>query len=300
MRGACIDIGSNTTRLLVAERIGGRLVGIHQERAFTRVGLTVGACGRIGEAKIAEVVEVVCAQLRAAHVHRAQTVRAVATAAVRDAGDGPALAAAIERATGVSVEILSGEREARLAFRGAVGAVGDVADVGADTPTGPVGVIDAGGGSLELVVGVAPDAVRWWASVGLGSGALTDRCLRCDPPSVDQLSEARSLIAGELAGLAPPRPTQALAVGGSATSVARLVGPALDAAALQRSLRLLTAQPSATVASRFGIDPVRARLLPAGLLIVQAAAGLLGAECSVGAGGIREGVLLEALDADRR
>jgi exopolyphosphatase/guanosine-5'-triphosphate,3'-diphosphate pyrophosphatase len=93
----------------------------------------------------------------------------------------------------------------------------------------------------------------------------------------------------------PPHPTAAVAVGGSATSLARMAGQVLDAAALARSLGALASEPSDAVARRWLIDPQRARLLPAGLLILEAMAQRLGAPITVGRGGIREGVVLEAL-----
>jgi exopolyphosphatase/guanosine-5'-triphosphate,3'-diphosphate pyrophosphatase len=197
------------------------------------------------------------------------------------------LTAAVAHAAGVEIEILSEADEARLAFLGACGTLDA-------PPAGALGVVDVGGGSTELVVGTGPDRIGWWASVELGSGALTERRLGDDPPTPTQLDAARSDIATALAGLAPPRPVAAVAVGGSATSLCRLAGPVLDPAALARSLVTLTLAPAAQVALRFEIDPQRARLLPAGLLILEGAATLLGAPLCVGRGGIREGVLLEA------
>jgi len=288
MRAACIDIGSNTTRLLVADRDDRELVEVHQERAFTRIGHGLGAAGEISAAKIDEVVAVVRAQIAVAHDQGAEHVRGVATAAIRTAANGAALVDAIAHATGLAVEILSGEEEARLAFVGAAATL-------ERAPGGALGVIDVGGGSSELVVGAVPDQVRWWSSVELGSAVLTERWLATDPPRPAQLDAARRQVDAALDGLDPPRPELAVAVGGSATSLARLAGPVLDADALAGSLRVLTAEPAATVAGRFLIDPQRARLLPAGLIILQAMARLLGAELTVGRGGIREGVLLEAL-----
>jgi exopolyphosphatase/guanosine-5'-triphosphate,3'-diphosphate pyrophosphatase len=287
LRLACIDVGSNTTRLLVADRIGGRLTEVHQERAFTRIGHGVGPGGEISAAKIAEVVDVVAAQRAIAADLEAVWVRAVATAAIRRAANGRVLTAAVAHAAGVEIEILSEADEARLAFLGACGTLDA-------PPAGALGVVDVGGGSTELVVGTGPDRIGWWASVELGSGALTERRLGDDPPTPTQLDAARSDIATALAGLAPPRPVAAVAVGGSATSLCRLAGPVLDPAALARSLVTLTLAPAAQVALRFEIDPQRARLLPAGLLILEGAATLLGAPLCVGRGGIREGVLLEA------
>lgn len=290
MRAACIDIGSNTTRLLVADRVGRGLVEIHQERAFTRIGSGMARSGVIGDEKIREVVAVVLGQIAVARDHGAQELRGVATAAIRIAANGAELVRAIAEQTGLAVEVLSGEEEARLAFLGAAATLPQV-------PDGQLGVVDVGGGSSELVVGRVPDRVGWWASIALGSGALTERCLASDPPAPAELAEARAEIAAALAELAPPRPEIAVAVGGSATSLGRVAGPVLDPEAVARSLALLVSEPAGAVAASFMIDPQRARLLPAGLLILEATAELLGAALTIGRGGIREGVLLEALSA---
>jgi len=287
VRRACIDIGSNTTRLLVAECDGTELVEVHQERDFTRIGKRLLRDGTIGQAKIAEVVAVVTAQLRSAREYGATDVRGVATAAIRTAADGAALVAAIRGTCGLAVEILSGEEEARLAFVGAAGTLDHL-------PIGELGVVDVGGGSSELVVGTVPNQVRWCASFAVGSGDLADGCLRSDPPSELQLTQARAEIARALDGLEVPRPAEAVAVGGSATSLRRLTGPVLDAEAFARSLRLLTSQRAVEIARQFTIDHERVRLLPAGLLILEAASERFGAALHVGRGGLREGVLLEA------
>ncbi|MGA9858124.1 MAG: hypothetical protein WBQ18_09700, partial [Solirubrobacteraceae bacterium] len=185
MRAACIDIGSNTTRLLVADPAGHGLAEVHQERVFTRIGHGLGPDGAISAAKIREVVEVVCRQAALAVELGAGEIRGVATAAIRRAPNGEQLLEAVAAAAGVQVTILSGEDEARLAFRGAV--LAHAQDAGA-----LLGVIDVGGGSSELVVGVVPDRVTWWASVELGSGSLTERWLGSDPPTAAELARARS------------------------------------------------------------------------------------------------------------
>jgi exopolyphosphatase / guanosine-5'-triphosphate,3'-diphosphate pyrophosphatase len=293
VRAACIDIGSNTTRLLVADCVTGALVEVHQERAFTRIGKGLAVSGTIGTDKIEEVVAVVLGQIAVARAHGAREIRGVATAAIRTASNGAALVAAIAAGTGLEVEIVSAEDEARLAFRGAA------AMLEPETAAGcrQLGVIDVGGGSSEVVVGSAPDRVGWWASVPIGSGALTDHCLHSDPPTLAELESARHEVTAALAGLAPPCPQVAVAVGGSATSLGRVAGPVLDTAALERALAVLAGEPATAVAARFLIDPQRALLLPAGLLILQGASRLLEATIQVGRGGIREGVLLEALGA---
>ena len=297
MRAACIDIGSNTTRLLVADCAGGELLEVHQERVFTRIGQGLAATGVIAPEKIDEVVVVVLAQIAMARQHGAQTIRGVATAAIRTAANGAALVAAIAERTGLAVEIVSGEEEARLAFEGAAAMLDPetAALCAAGGTAAALGVIDVGGGSSEIVVGRAPDRVDWWASVPLGSGALTEHCLHGDPPTRAELSAARSEVAAALAGLAPPRPRVAVAVGGSATSLGRVAGPVLDAGTSERALSVLTAERSALVAERCLIDPQRARLLPAGLLILHGVSRLLETTVRVGRGGIREGVLLEAV-----
>jgi exopolyphosphatase/guanosine-5'-triphosphate,3'-diphosphate pyrophosphatase len=287
LRLGCIDIGSNTTRLLVADCDAERLDWIHQERAFTRLGHELHFNGTIGAAKIAEVVAVVRDQRDAAVRLGATAVHAVATEALRSAANGGELVSAIHEVTGLTIEVLTPAEEARLAFVGATGTLGDPAPV-------QLGVVDVGGGSSELVVGDAPDRVRWWASVPLGSARVAHRHLRTDPPTDQELSNARREIAAELGGLEVPRPRAAVAVGGSATSLSRLAGPMLTPRVLAEALALLAGERSTKIAVEYGIDPERVRLLPAGLLILEQAAALFGAPLVVGRGGIREGVLLEA------
>lgn len=289
VRRACIDIGSNTTRLLVAERNGPLLRQVHQEREFTHIGGDGGAQGTISAEKIGQVAEAVAAQVRTAHDLGSVEVYGVATAAIRGARNGDALVAAIRDASGLDVQVLSAEEEARLAFVGAARTLGHV-------PEGVLGVVDVGGGSSELVVGTAPNRVSWCTSFGVGSGELARRCLRSDPPSAAELEEAQAQITTAIEGLEVPRPVEAVAVGGSAASLRRLAGSVLDSEAFARSLRLLAAERASEIARRFALDVERVRLLPAGLLILRAASELFGAALSVGRGGLREAVLLEASD----
>ena len=287
MRCACIDIGSNTTRLLVADCIGdGGLLEVHQARAFTRIGRVLGGDGRIPGSKIAEVAGVVTEQLSVARSLGTGRIRAVATAAVRRAVNGEELLSAIAAACGLAVEILSEPDEARLAFTGAARTLGRHV-------AGELGVIDVGGGSSELAIGRMPNAVSWSVSLPIGSGDLTERFLSADPPRDQHLNAARAQIASLLDGIEVPRPTEAVAVGGSATSLRRLVGETLDPPALARALRWLTSTPAETVALTAGLELQRVRLLPAGLLILEAAAERFGVAPLIGYGGIREGVVLE-------
>jgi exopolyphosphatase/guanosine-5'-triphosphate,3'-diphosphate pyrophosphatase len=286
VRRACIDIGSNTTRLLVADCDGERLVEVHQARAFThmRRALTFGE--EIAPEKIAEVVAVVAGQLQAARDLAAADICVVATAAVRRARNRDALVSAVHAACGLEVAVLSAEEEARLAFSGAAHTL-------AHAPSGPLGVVDVGGGSSELVVGMAPDRMTWFASFDLGSGQLADECLRSDPPSAGEIERARARAHEVLDTAQPPRAARVVAVGGSATSLRRIAGPVLDSAAITRVLGLLTAGRAADVARRFALDADRVRLLPAGLLVLEAAAERFGAPLEIAQGGLREGILFE-------
>lgn len=286
MLRACIDIGSNTTRLLVADCGSGRLEPVHEERAFTHLGRGRLEDGTITSHKLEEVTSVVAAQVAKARELGIGDVRAVATAAIRGAPNGAELAATIRAACGLEVEILTGEREARLAFAGALATLDH-------EPAGELGVVDVGGGSSEMVVGTVPGGVTWSASFGLGSGDLTESRLHSDPPSEAELADARGVIDGALSGLDVPQPAEAVAVGGSASSLRRLAGPLLDSEAFAKALRLLGAEPARELARRFELDIERVRLLPAGLLILQAAAERFAAPLATGLGGIREGLLLE-------
>jgi exopolyphosphatase/guanosine-5'-triphosphate,3'-diphosphate pyrophosphatase len=287
VRRACIDIGSNTTRLLVAACDHGRLEPIHQERAFTQLRRGVLDGGIIGPDKIAEVVSVVTAQLALALELGATEIHAVATAAVRRAANGAELVAAIHQACGLDVAVLSEQKEARMAFIGAAGTLGHA-------PDGELGVVDVGGASSELVVGLAPNEVRWSTSFAVGSGDLANRCLRSDPPSAADLRDAKRSVEQALKGIDVPHPAEAVAVGGTATSLRLFAGPVLDSDAFRRSLQLLANERAATIASRFVLNIERVRLLPAELLILQGASEVLGAPLQIGRGGLREGVLLEA------
>jgi exopolyphosphatase / guanosine-5'-triphosphate,3'-diphosphate pyrophosphatase len=290
VRRACIDIGSNTTRLLVADCAADGLQAVHQERAFTHLGRGRLDDGAITRHKLEEVTDVVAGQVTRARELGAADVSGIATAAIRDAPNGASLVAAIRDSCGLEVEVLTGEREARLAFLGASRTLGRI-------PDGALGVVDVGGGSSEMVVGSVPDGVSWSASFGLGSGDLTESRLHSDPPTEVELADARDVIDRTLRGLDVPRPDEAIAVGGSAASLPRLAGSLLDSEAFGRALALLASEPARVIARRFELDIERVRLLPAGLLILQAAAERFAAPLRVGLGGIREGFLLEAAGA---
>jgi exopolyphosphatase / guanosine-5'-triphosphate,3'-diphosphate pyrophosphatase len=286
LRGACIDIGSNTTRLLVADVDHGRLQVVTQETAFTALARELQAHGRIGASKLVELTTVIEAQVASAQRHGATQTRAVATAAVRRAANGRRLARELAERTGAQIDVLSAGEEARLAFSGAVGMLDE-------PPIGLVGVVDVGGGSSELVIGEPGSAPLWWESVALGSSSVTDRWLHSDPPRPSELSVALDHVRDAVGALQPPTAGCALAVGGSATSLGRVAGRLLDGPAFARALYLLGTDSSVALGSRIGVDPRRVRLLPGALLLLEAMAARLGLPLTVTRGGIREGLLLE-------
>ncbi len=285
----CIDIGSNTTRLLVADAGNGRLREIVTQRAFTRLGKSLVKGGSIPPEKIAETADVVASQTRIAREVGAETIVAVATAAIRNAPNGEELAAAVEEAGGMPLCVLSDVEEARLSFVGATRTMTTPAE-------GTVAVIDVGGGSSELAIGDPDGSMRWSESFRIGSGFLADSYLESDPPSVAELEAVRRHVAGTFEGLEPPPADSAVAVGGTATSLRRLVGAELSHETLERGIRVLSVTAIDDVAARFELDPERVRLLPAGILVLEALSDKLELPLRIARGGLREGVILELLE----
>jgi exopolyphosphatase/guanosine-5'-triphosphate,3'-diphosphate pyrophosphatase len=283
---ACIDIGTNTTRLLVADVDDGALAVVAQRRAFTLLGR--GA--RPGAPLAAEAVEATAGAVAAQHALArelgARAVAVVATAAVRAAANRAEVVAALEARCGVRVRVLEGSEEAQLAFVGATRTLARPLD-------GPVAVVDVGGGSMEIAVGTAPGPPAWAATLAVGSGVLTDAHVRSDPPSARELAAMREHARETLGALSLPPANDALAVGGSATALGRLVGRELDAEALERLERRLAGVPTPALARDLGLHPERARLLRAGILLLEAVAARLGRPLEIGCGGLREGVVLE-------
>jgi exopolyphosphatase/guanosine-5'-triphosphate,3'-diphosphate pyrophosphatase len=286
---AAIDIGSNTTRLLVAQPVEGQLKKVMEQRAYTRIGKGLDEEGAIPAEKAEEVAEVVATQVRLARELGAETIRSVATAAVREAPNGEQVARAIAEASGVPVEILSDEEEGRLSFIGATKTLGHPVE-------GKVAVVDVGGGSTELVLGSVPGGVEGVRSWRVGSGALADELIGSDPPSAAEIRKVRDRIDDIFAGVEIERPSQAVAVGGSATSLRRLVGAVLEYETLERGIRVLAGDPAAEVARRFELDPERVRILATGVLLLEKLSELLGQPLQIGKGGLREGVVLDLLN----
>jgi exopolyphosphatase / guanosine-5'-triphosphate,3'-diphosphate pyrophosphatase len=286
---AAIDIGSNTTRVLVAEPVEGQLKMVMEQRAYTRINKALGGGGAIKAEKVREVAEVVATQVRLAQELGAQVIRSVATAAVREATNRELVAKTIAEASGVGVDILSEEEEGRLSFIGATKTLGHPVE-------GKVGVVDVGGGSTEVILGTVAGGVEAVRSWRVGSGALADELIASDPPSAAEIRKVRDRIDDLFEGVEIEHPAQAVAVGGSATSLRRLVGAVLEYETLERGIRVLAGGPATEVGRRFELDPQRVRILATGVLLLEKVSELLGQPLQIGKGGLREGVILDLLN----
>ena len=206
---------------------------VHTDKVMARIGQSLGHEGRIDERKIGEVAGIVSRFVEDARRYGAREIRAIATSATREAANGDELAEHVLAASGVALEVIDGDEEARLAF------VGTLASL--DEPqAGEIGVVDVGGGSTEIVVGSAADGVAWSRSFRLGSGRLSDRFIEHDPPLASEIERIREAIDATLPDADEvPTPEHGLAVAGSATNLRRMVGPLLDEESLARALRLL-------------------------------------------------------------
>ena len=282
---AAIDIGSNTTRLLVAEMSGDELVEVMQQRAYTRIGESSTRGGKIRAEKIAEVADVVKTQLTLADQVGAEATRIVATAAIRDAANSEQVVGAIADVADHEVDVLSEEEEGRASFLGATRSL-------SHPGSGQLAVVDVGGGSSEVIFGTVDGGVESVKSFPIGSGTLGDEHLSGDPPSAAEIRRLREHIEDFFAGVVLDSPEQAVAVGGSATSLRTLVGGLLEYETLERAVRLLTDDEILAVARRFELDSRRVRILPAGVLILEKFSELLGVPLQIGRGGLREGVIL--------
>lgn len=284
-----IDIGSNTTRLLVAEPQEGQLRKVMEQRAYTRIGKGASKNGSITAEKVAEVVEAVTTQVRLAEEMGAEVIKAVATAAIREAKNRDKVVREIEEAAGVQVDVLSEEEEGRLAFIGATKSLGHPVK-------GTVAVVDVGGGSSEVILGTVAEGVSKVHSFKIGSGLLTEDHLESDPPSAAEIRQLRDHIADFFDDVELEPPDQAVAVGGSATSLRTLVGAVLEYETLERAVRVLSSDEISEVAKRFELDSRRVKLLPAGVLLLEKFSQLLGQPLQIGKGGLREGIILTLLN----
>jgi exopolyphosphatase/guanosine-5'-triphosphate,3'-diphosphate pyrophosphatase len=289
VRSACVDIGSNTTRLLVAEVDGDSVWReMMTQRAYTLIGKQTDSSGKLPKKVIGNTADVVSTQVRLAREMGADEITIVATAAVRGAPNKDKLLDAVLDRTGIPIRVLSGSEEAQLAFIGATKRLGTAAE-------GTIAVIDVGGGSTELAVGTVDEGPRWDATFRVGSGMLTEAYVSSDPPTAKELDKIRTHVSGVFEGLELPGIDKAVAVGGTATSLRKLVGAELSHETLERGIGILGESSIAELGERFDVTPERAHLLPAGMLILEEVSDLFALPLSIGNGGLREGVILSAV-----
>ncbi|HCB37557.1 MAG TPA: DUF501 domain-containing protein, partial [Acidimicrobiaceae bacterium] len=277
-RVAVVDCGTNTTRLLVVDAAGGEV--LRTERV-TGLGRGLFDTGRLAPDAIARVVVVLAEFADTMRGLGVAECRAVATSAAREAANGDEFLAAAAHALGRRCELLSEHDEARYGFVGATAAL-------APPPSGPVLVVDIGGGSTEFVYGRAGDAEpEAWCSVPLGSVRGTEEFVRSDPPQAEELSAAISVVrehlddverllpnvrdAARLVGVAGTVSTvAAVELGLADFDPARVDNFVLTRAAAEDVFRTLATEPLAARRLNPGLHPDRAPVIVAGCAILVA------------------------------
>jgi len=288
MKVGIVDVGSNTVRLLVARRQRGRLVALREEREHLFLGEDVERDGSLSMARIEEAARCAAGYTRIARSLGARAVEVIVTAPGRQSGNGDELVRRLAAATAAPVRVLTADEEGRLAFAGATAV--------ADSLPATVAVCDVGGGSAEAVVGTLAGGPAWSRSLDIGAVRLTERFLIDDPPAKRALVAARAEVERHLDGFAPPLPQVALATGGTARALRKIVGWELEAAELDAALRILGKRSSIKVAKTFGLHERRARTLAAGAVILLCLQARLGVPLEVSRAGLREGAALALLD----
>lgn len=304
MRVAVLDLGSNSFRLVVADWDPSRgLVPYVRRRERLNLGMVVGREGRIPEPHASAAVKAVGKLRRRAELSGADRIVAVATSALRDAGNREKVARRLAAAAGVPVRILSGDEEAALTFV--------AVQAGLPLREGPLLGVDLGGGSLELAVGTG-SRLDWTCSLELGASRLVGRFIRHDPVSQAERTGLESHIEDVLDTLEELPggsfwPTACVAAGGTVKSLARLMIASGAATGPVHGLHLRTCDVEALgellLTSRRrrlrglpGMDRHRVDVLGAGTLVVARLLRRLGlGGITVSEWGLREGVVLEAL-----
>jgi exopolyphosphatase/guanosine-5'-triphosphate,3'-diphosphate pyrophosphatase len=280
VRVGVVDVGANTVRLLVASREG----AVREERVQIGLGEEVERTGRLSRKKILAAAETAAAHARRARKLGCVSTEILVTSPGRQSANAGELIEALHEASEAPVRVLSAEEEAVLAWHGAVAAGEDIRD--------PVAVCDVGGGSLQLAVGTIADGPAWARSIDLGSLRLTRRVFEHDPPTGIELERARAEAAKRLADLAPPLPRAALATGGTARALRRVVGRTLGPSELEEAIGCLAERSSRSIVVDYGVDKDRARTLTAGAILVATVQRRIGVPFAVARGGLREGAAL--------
>jgi exopolyphosphatase/guanosine-5'-triphosphate,3'-diphosphate pyrophosphatase len=300
MRIAVVDIGTNTTRLLVADLDGGRLREIERRTEITRLGEGVDATGRLSEQAMERVIATCAQYAQAIRRHGAERTVAVMTSAVRDAANGAEFQQLLRERFGFDAQTISGEREARLTYLGATSA---------RSYPSPLLVVDIGGGSTELVIGSGRN-VTFHVSTRAGSVRHTERYLHSDPATDAELDGCREDVRREIESQVPAEVRRSVAdgvaVAGTATSFAaidqrlepydheRVDGYRLTRVGCDRILAGLAALPLAERRDVPGLHPERAPTIIAGGLILTESMRAFGLDSiEVSEHDILEGAALE-------
>jgi exopolyphosphatase/guanosine-5'-triphosphate,3'-diphosphate pyrophosphatase len=260
MRVGVIDLGTNSTRLLVADVDEGRVDEVARDTTITRLGEGVDERRILLPTAVARVRNVLSGYRREVERLGAERVLVLATSSVRDAENGEAFLGEIEWSYGFTTRLLSGEEEAELTRRGVAG--------GRELDPDAL-VLDIGGGSTELITG------RERISIDMGSVRVTERFLHSDPPAREELDAAAQAVRELLPDL---RPREAIGVAGTITSLAalelgeydpqRIHGYRLSREAVEAQLERLASLPLAERRELPGLDPDRAPVIVAGAVIV--------------------------------
>jgi exopolyphosphatase/guanosine-5'-triphosphate,3'-diphosphate pyrophosphatase len=301
MRVAVVDLGTNTTRLLVADVDGETVEEFVKRTQITRLGEGVDERGRLLPLPIARVRNVLADYRRELESLGAERTLAIATSAIRDAENGEAFLGEVEWSYGFTTRLLSGEEEGLLTFRGATAG---------RRLTEETLVLDLGGGSTELVAGDG-DGVRFHDSLDIGSVRLTERFLASDPPARAELDECARAVRSVLAERVPDdvraRVGHAIGVAGTVTTLAaldlgltdydpdRVHGYRIGRAAIDEQLRRLAALPLAERREVPGLEPERAPVIVAGSVILREVVDYFGlGEIEASERDILHGAALEA------
>jgi exopolyphosphatase / guanosine-5'-triphosphate,3'-diphosphate pyrophosphatase len=269
---AVVDIGTNTTRLLVAERKDGNVVELERRTIITRLGQGVDATGRLADDAMDRVAAAIASYREVIDRLSADTVVAIATSATRDAENGPAFRDYLRQNYDIDARTISGDEEARLTFLGATTGRND------DRETV---VIDIGGGSTEYVVGRAAHDPSFHTSTQMGSVRHTERFLHSDPPKREELQA----LAEDVRRIVPAvSADHAIAVAGTATSLAAIDGAEevhgyrLSLASCERIGAMLAALPVEERRNVKGLHPDRAPTIVAGAVILTESIHALGVD----------------------
>ncbi len=280
MRVAVVDIGTNSTRLLIAEvdPSTGAMQELFRRSQVTRLGDGVDSGGSLSEEAIARVLDTLSGYRAEIDSHGCEANLAVLTSAARDAANGAAFATRVREDFGLDARILSGSEEAQLTFLGAMST--------RTAPAGPMVVIDIGGGSTEYVVGVGRTA-GFHVSLPVGVVRMSERHIHSDPPDPDELQrlalDARATILGGLPAEERAPVQHGIAVAGTATSAAaidleldpydpgRVHGYTLALGTVELLLARLADMTEGQRRLVVGLNPDRAPTIVAGMILLEEA-----------------------------